>query len=210
MLGIPNDIVDATEHLLRLADAWAPRRLDVGTVNGRAFVFSSGYGLDAAVVRRVDANPRLKSRLRHWYFAYAGLATVAREYLVHPPQIDVEVAGETVRGVSVFVQDGDPYTYWSGRPLRIAEDIVLDDGTIAGAVLQRAAPPDVATVMARLFAERLRIANHRKVFAFTAQTAALCVSTDGRPVPLQVDGDHIGDVVEARYEVLPGALTVVG
>ncbi len=210
MLGIPNDIVDATEHLLRLADAWAPRRVDLGTVNGRAFVFSSGYGLDAAVVRRVDAHPRLKSRLRHWYFAYAGLATVAREYLVHPPQIDVEVAGETVRGVSVFVQDADPYTYFSGRPLRVAEDVALDDGTIAGAVLQRAAPPDVATVMARLFTDRLRIADHRRVFAFTAQTAARCVSADGRPVPLQVDGDHIGDFVEARYEVLPGALTVVG
>jgi diacylglycerol kinase family enzyme len=209
MLGIPNDIVDATEHLLRLADAWAPRRVDLGTVNGRAFVFSSGYGLDAAVVRRVDANPRLKARLRHWYFAYAGLGTVATEYFRHPPQIDVEVAGETVRGVSVFVQDGDPYTYFSGRPLRIAEDIALDDGTIAGAVLERASPPDVATVMARLFTERLRIARHRKVFTFSAQSAAQCVSADGRPVPLQVDGDHIGDFVQARYEVLPGALTVV-
>src|SRR4051812_1415124 len=29
MLGIPNDIVDAAEHLLRVADAWRPRRLDL-------------------------------------------------------------------------------------------------------------------------------------------------------------------------------------
>jgi len=28
MLGIPGDIVDATEHLLRIADEWAPRRID--------------------------------------------------------------------------------------------------------------------------------------------------------------------------------------
>jgi hypothetical protein len=34
-------------------------------------------------------------------------------------------------------------------------------------------------------------------------------SADDRPVPLQVDGDHIGEVVEARYEVIPRALTVV-
>ena len=26
MLGIPTDVVDATEHLLRLADDWRPRR----------------------------------------------------------------------------------------------------------------------------------------------------------------------------------------
>ena len=30
MLGIPTDVVDATEHLLRLADDWRPRRVDLG------------------------------------------------------------------------------------------------------------------------------------------------------------------------------------
>jgi diacylglycerol kinase family enzyme len=209
MLGIPNDAVDATEHLLRLADDWRPRRLDLGTVNGRRFLFSSGYGLDAAVVRRVDAHPRLKARLRQWYFAYAGVGTFTREYLVRPPRIDVEVAGRTVRGVTALVQVGDPYTYWASRPLHVAEGIALDDGTIAGAVLTRAAPPDVPTIMARLFAERLHIARHRRVFAWRAETSANCVSADGRPIPLQVDGDYIGTTAEARYEVLPGGLAVV-
>ena len=63
--------------------------------------------------------------------------------------------------------------------------------------------------MARLFSERLRIADHRRVFAWTADRRALRVA-DGRPIPLQVDGDRVGDFVEARFEVLPGALTVVG
>src|SRR5919198_5726053 len=209
MLGIPNDVVDATEHLLRVADDWRPRRLDLGSVNGRHFLFSSGYGLDAAAVRRVDAHPARKARLRHWYFAYAGLTTFAREYTVHPPRIETEAAGETVRGVTALVQVGDPYTYFAGRPLHVAEDSALDDGTIAGAVLRRAAPPDVPTIMARLFSRRLRIARHRRVFAWNRQTSVRSVSADGRPVPLQVDGDYIGDTVEARYEVLPGALTFV-
>jgi diacylglycerol kinase family enzyme len=209
MLGIANDPVDATEHLLRVADDWRPRRLDLGSVNGRHFLFSSGYGLDAAVVRRVEAHPGTKARLRHWYFAFAGLQTFVREYLVRPPRIDVQAGGETVRGVTVLVQTGDPYTFWSGRPLHVAEHIALDDGTIAGAVLRRAAPPDVPTIMARLFSRRLRIARHRRVFAWNRQREARCVSADGRPIPLQVDGDYIGDTVEAHYEVLPGALTVV-
>src|SRR5919198_2317790 len=199
----------ATEQLLRAADDWRPRRLDLGSVNGRHFLFSSGFGLDAAVVRRVDAHPRLKARLRHWYFAYAGLTTFAREYTVHPPRIETEAAGETVRGVTALVQVGDPYTYFAGRPLHVAEDSALDDGTIAGAVLRRAAPPDVPTIMVRLFSRRLRIARHRRVFAWNRQTSVRSVSADGRPVPLQVDGDYIGDTVEARYEVLPGALTFV-
>jgi diacylglycerol kinase family enzyme len=34
-------------------------------------------------------------------------------------------------------------------------------------------------------------------------------TADGRPLPLQVDGDYLGDVPEARYSVLPEALNVV-
>ena len=45
-----------------MADDWRPRTVDLGVVNGRRFTFSSGLGLDASVVERVDANPRLKAR----------------------------------------------------------------------------------------------------------------------------------------------------
>jgi diacylglycerol kinase family enzyme len=209
MLGIPNDVVDATEHLLRLADDWRPRRLDLGVVNGRLFVFSSGYGLDAAVVRHVDAHPERKARLRHWYYAWSGFRTLARDYTFRPPRIDVEVSGATVRGVSAFVQVGDPYTYFSGQPLHIAEGIALDDGLLGGAVLQRSAPHDVPTVLGRLFARRLSVGRHRHVVAFDGARHIACASADGRPIPLQVDGDYIGDTVQARYEVRPGGLAVV-
>src|ERR671915_267497 len=46
MLGIPNDVVDATEHLLGLADRWEPRTVDLGRVNERYFTFAAGHGLD--------------------------------------------------------------------------------------------------------------------------------------------------------------------
>ena len=41
-LGIPNDVVDATEHLLRMADEFEPRRVDLGRVDDRHFVFAGG------------------------------------------------------------------------------------------------------------------------------------------------------------------------
>ena len=79
MLGIPNDVVDATEHLLRIADDSEPRKIDTGIVNGRHFVFASGIGLDASVVERVDAHPRLKARLGPYYFTYAAVGTFNRK-----------------------------------------------------------------------------------------------------------------------------------
>src|SRR6202051_1647739 len=75
MLGIPGELVDATEHLLALADDWRPRKVDVGIVNGRCFAFSSGVGLDASVVERVDANPRRKARLGAYYFTWVAVST---------------------------------------------------------------------------------------------------------------------------------------
>ena len=65
------------------------------------------------------------------------------------------------------------------------------------------------TVLARLFAERLRVVAHRKVVAWSRAEQVECASADGRPIPLQVDGDYIGDTVQARYEVVPGGLSVL-
>ena len=63
-LGIPNDVVDATEHLLGLADDFEPRRIDLGIANGRHFVFSCGAGLDAtaAAPRRREAAAEAQGR----------------------------------------------------------------------------------------------------------------------------------------------------
>jgi diacylglycerol kinase family enzyme len=209
MLGVPGDIVDATERLLRVADDWAPRRVDLAHVNGRAFTFSAGYGLDASVVRRVDAHPELKTRLKQWYFAWAGVSTFTKEYVVRPPRLEAHVGGEVLRGVTALVQNGDPYTYFGNRPVHVAEGLGLDDGTIGGVMLERAGPIDIPTVTARLLSNRLRVVRHKRVSAFTTSEELRIVSADGRAVPLQVDGDYIGDTVEAVFGVWPEALTVI-
>ena len=87
MLGIPTDVVDATEHLLLMADDWHPRRVDIGSVNERKFVFSAGVGLDASVVERVDAHPHLKARYGEWYYTVTGVTTFTRRYLLRPPAL---------------------------------------------------------------------------------------------------------------------------
>ena len=68
-------------HLLAMADDWHPRSIDLGVVNGRCFTFASGLGLDASVVERVDANPRLKARLGPYFFAAVAVSTFLRRYL---------------------------------------------------------------------------------------------------------------------------------
>ena len=79
MLGIPNDVVDATEHLLSLADDWEPRKIDLGRVDERYFVFACGMGIDATVVRRVDEHPKLKAKAGPYYYSWAGISGFYRK-----------------------------------------------------------------------------------------------------------------------------------
>jgi diacylglycerol kinase family enzyme len=208
-LGIPADVVDATEHLLRMADDWRPRKLDVGTVNDRLFAFSAGLGLDADVVRRVDARPRLKARYGPWWFTYAAVTTFIARYLVRPPRLELRAGDARVTGVTALVQNGHPFTYFKGRPIDIAEGAELDDGTLSAAVLERASPLDMPTVVWRVFSRRARVVRHRRVTGLQGLVSLEVRSLDDRPLPLQVDGDHVDDVHEARFAVERRFLTVV-
>ena len=181
LLGIPTDPVDATEHLLALADDWHPRRVDVGIVNERYFLFSAGIGLDASVVEQVDAHPRLKTRFGEWYYAWTGVRTFNRHYLFNPPRLEAELGGERVTGVTTIVQNGDPYTYFGGRPVRMGEGATLESGDLAGVVLRRASPIDVPTVMWRALSRHARVAGHRRVQAFSGlERVHVAAPTSGR------------------------------
>jgi diacylglycerol kinase family enzyme len=216
MLGIPNDVVDATEHLLSLADEWEPRKIDLGKVGSRYFVFACGAGIDATVVRRVDSHPRMKARAGPYYYSWAGVSGFYRQYLVNATRIRVEVEGrEPVEGVTAVTQNADPLTYFASRPIRVCEGVEIDDGTLSMAVLKRATQRDMPGLISRLLGGKRTAAGHRQVVHFddvtNARVSSVSKAKDGtlRPFPLQVDGDYIGDHESIELGIDPGALTIV-
>ncbi len=215
MLGIPADVIEATEHLLGLAADWRPRKVDLGRVDERFFLFSAGIGLDASVVARVDAHPRLKARLGEWYYAWVATTTFARRYLYRPPRLSaaIEASPTTgagrVEGVTVLVQNAHPYTYFGERAVEMAEGAALQSGDLAGLVLTRTSPLDVPSIAWRALSPRRRVADHRRIEPFRATRRLHIHSVDGRALPLQVDGDFIGHTHEATFTVAPGALAII-
>jgi diacylglycerol kinase family enzyme len=219
MLGIPGDVVDATEHLLAMADDWRPRKVDVGVVNGRCFTFASGLGLDASVVEQVDANPRMKARFGPYFFAWVAVGTFLRRYLVSPPRLEVEtmdtvdegprVQKRKVKGITAVVQNGSPFTYFKDRPIDIADGAALDSGSLAGGVLRRATPLAMPAIALRALSAHGRVSGHRQVAAIEPTRELVVRSADSRPLPLEVDGDYLGEVNEARYSILAQALSVI-
>ena len=214
-LGIPNDVVDATEHLLGLADRFVPRRVDLGIANGRRFVFACGAGLDATTAQRVDARPRLKARTGRWFYTSVAVSSFYTRYLRDPVRMRLEVPEGTFDGVTAIAQNSDPFTYFGRVPVRVCEGVEIDDGTLSVAMLRRAAQRDVPTVVARVLSPRLRLPGHRQVGHFAGVTEgrieSLSRRPDGRarPFPVEVDGDYIGEHTEVDFGIDPGSLTVV-
>jgi diacylglycerol kinase family enzyme len=215
MLGIPNDVVDATEHVLGIADDFRPRRIDLGVADGRRFVFACGAGLDAAVVKRVDSNPRLKARIGEWYFTWAAISAFARDYVRDPVKMRLDVGGHSSEGITSIVQSSDPFTYFRHTPVRVCHGAALDDGTLSMVMLRRSALRDMPTIAARVLGKRFRPADHSQIDHYEDVTSArlesISLDAGGRPrsFPLQVDGDYIGDYTGVELGIEPGALTVV-
>jgi diacylglycerol kinase family enzyme len=220
VLGIPADVVDATEHLLGLADDWHPRQVDLGRINDRYFVINAGVGLDASVVEQVDAHPRLKSRFGEYYYVGVATSTFLRRYLRRPTRLRVSfdalgpsahpgaVLPGPVDGVTAIVQNGSPYTYFGHRPIELAGSR-LDSGDLAGVVLKRTTLLAIPTVTWRALSRSREVGDHRQVHPFHAVGGLTVRSEDERLLPLQVDGDYIGEAPEAVFTVAPGALTVL-
>ena len=210
MLGIPGDIVDATEHLLAMADTWSPRQIDLGTANGRAFTCTSGFGVDASVVKRIEQSPRAKRhKLREYFFVYAAVETVLRHYVRHPARMEVHVDGRSDRVITTIVQNAEQFTYLDDKPIAIAEGAGLQTGSLAGVALRGVTPADIPGIALRLLSAKRSVVGHRQIVDFRDVDGLRCVSVDDRPIPLHADGDHLGDVTEAVFGVLPGALAVV-
>ena len=208
-LGVPAEPVEAAARLLVLASDLRPRRVDLGVMNDRYFTFASGIGLSASLNRHVDKRPGLKSRLGSPYLAYAALSTMNSRYIVAPPHVRLSVDGEEVDGVTVVAQNSDPLTYLGRRAIRVCGSAGLTTGTISLALLKRLSRRDVSTIVARLVSgNSARVLGHRRVRGFAGVAGADVRSIDGQALPVEVDGEYVGELDAVRYGTAPRKLAV--
>jgi diacylglycerol kinase family enzyme len=123
--------------------------------------------------------------------------------------MEVDLGSARIAGVTVVVQNAAPYTYFGQRPVDMGEGATLQSGDLAGIVLRRASPLDIPTITWRALARGTRLAGHRQVHPFATVTSLTVRSLDGRPLPLQVDGDYIGKAAQAVFGVRPAGILVV-
>jgi diacylglycerol kinase family enzyme len=214
-LGIPNDVVEATEHLLSLADDLRTTRVALGRVGDRHFVFSCGCGIDATVVEKVDANPGLKSTAGPWYYSWSALSGYMRSYMRNPVMLEVATPEKSIEGVTVLAQNSDPFTFFGSRAVHVCPPVAMADSFLSMSVLKRGNQLDAATLIPRLLSSRLDAGRHGQMETFDRLTEArvrsLSTEADGtvRTFPVQVDGDFIGRFEEVDISIVPDALSIV-
>ncbi|MDF2749694.1 MAG: diacylglycerol kinase, partial [Gaiellaceae bacterium] len=180
------------------------RRIGLGRANGRRFGFSAGVGLDAELVRRMDERGRDASGRRPGDLAFVATAVRAlAERRAHfEPALELVGLG---RAAFALVGNCDPYSYAGRVPLRITPDARFELG------LDVTAPCEVRARSLPRFGFYLVSGRGH------ARAADLLRGHDldrlelrcDEPLPLQLDGEDLGDVGEALFEAERDALDVL-
>jgi diacylglycerol kinase family enzyme len=199
-LGIPRDPREAARSL---AHSTRERSITLGRVNGRRFTFSAGLGLDAELVRRVDALGRdAGKRAGDVAFARQLVGIFAERRGRFEPAMEVVGVGPVA---FALVANGNPYSYVGRIPLRIAPQASFEGGLdlVAPRELRARLLPQVAWWA---LAGRGQDRSARVLYVHDADELQVVASG---PVPLQVDGEDLGDVTEAVFEAERAALRVL-
>jgi diacylglycerol kinase family enzyme len=205
-LGLPNDPVEATAVILDALERDAIRRVDVGSVNGRSFLFHTGVGFDAAVVERVEKRAALKRYAGHPLFVWAALTTWSRHYDRRRPHFTVHLPDAVdVDGLFTLVLNTDPYTFLGNRPLHLTDAVGLD-APLASITLRSLSLRTLLPVVGNALRGR-GVAPSKRVDVSTG-LAELRITSD-RPFPYQVDGDFLGEATELVFRHEPAALRLV-
>jgi diacylglycerol kinase family enzyme len=207
-LGLPNDPVESAAVLLdALERPEAIRPVDLGSVNGRYFLFHTGVGFDAATVHQVEKRSALKRYAGHPLFIWAAVTTWLRHYDRSTPRFAVHLPDGTVidDGYFTLVLNTDPYTFLGNRPLHVTDEAGLDK-PLAALTLRSLGLATLLGVVGNALAGRPP-ASARKVDLHT-QLDGLRITGFG-PVPYQVDGDYLGEATELTFRHEPEALRLL-
>jgi diacylglycerol kinase family enzyme len=205
-LGVPRDPVEATAFGASRMRSHSTRRVNVGQFEERYFLFSVGMGLDARVVQLVEENPEAKRRHGEWLFLGNALKAAFMEYRGAQPSITVRVSGqEPVDGVLAVCCNARPFTYFKRFPVDACPEARLD-AALDVLVITRIRATTIPRIAWGLLVSRNHV--NGKSARYHHDIDGFGLAAKG-PLPVQVDGDYIGERDHGEVRLVPRALTLL-
>jgi diacylglycerol kinase family enzyme len=207
-IGMTNDPIEATGELLGAMSRKSQRRVGLGMVNGRYFLFHVGLGFDAAVVEQVEKRAALKRYAGHPLFVWAAVVTWMRHYDKGRARFAVRFPDASVidDGVFALCLNTNPYTFLGNRPFNVAPKATLDTG-LSMVTFRELGLLRIVGAAASALASGRRL-NKDKCIDQRDDLAALTVTGHG-PFPYQVDGDFLGDTERLEFAHEPDCLELL-
>ena len=198
-LGLPRDPAAAARRLA----VGRTRRISLGRAQGRRFLFSCGIGIDAEALRRLEARGRRADGKRSGDIVFAltlGRLVLSRAYA--EPALELDGLGH-----ASFALVANLPTYTFAGPVRVRpHPHVTEAGgldVVAPVRFPLRSVPRFAS-----YALRGRGADRARDVLHAHDLDRLEIRCD-RPLPLELDGEDLGDVTELVVEAERGALTVL-
>ncbi len=193
VLGIPLDPLAACATIAH----GTPRPMDVGEIDGVAFVGIASVGFDSDANRIANLAP---ARLGNLVYAYGALRAL---WSWRPARFEVTLhpSGERVSftGYTVAVANSRAY----GGGMLLAPDALLDDGLLDIVLIEAVSKPRFLANLPKVF----KGAHVRLPEVRVLRAAALAVAAD-RPFTMYADGDPIGEL-PLSVRTVPGAVRVL-
>ncbi|MFE6621795.1 diacylglycerol/lipid kinase family protein [Streptomyces sp. NPDC057740] len=219
-LGLPNDAVEATGALLDALREGSERTVGMGIAAGtpgtedegvpaRWFTFCAGLGFDAGVVGRVEQQRERGKKSTHALY----LRQVIRQFLQEPNRrhgtITLERPGQdpVTDLVLSIVCNSAPWTYLGNRPVYAAPKASFDTGldVLGLSRMSTVAVARYATQLLTSSPERGARGKH----AVTLHDLDQFTLHSKVPLPLQMDGDHLGLRTSVTFTGVRRALRVI-
>jgi diacylglycerol kinase family enzyme len=219
-LGLPNDAVEATGALLDALRRGGERTVGLGLAGGtpgtrdaavprRWFTFCAGFGFDAGVVGRVEQQRERGKRSTHALY----VRQMIRQFLDEPHRrtgaITLQRPGEpAVKNLVLsIVCNTSPWTYLGSRPMYATPRASFDTGLdLLG--LSRLSTVAVIRYCTQLLTSSPERGPHGK-HALSLHDLTEFTLHSKAPLPLQVDGDHLGLRNSVTFTGVHRALRVI-
>ncbi|WP_432041910.1 diacylglycerol/lipid kinase family protein [Streptomyces cadmiisoli] len=219
-LGLPNDAVEATGALLDALREGSERTVGLGLTSGtpgtedeavpsRWFTFNSGLGFDAGVVGRVEQQRERGKKSTHALYVRQVLRQLIGEPSRRNGTITLERAGEDpVTDLMVCIASNTaPWTFLGNRPMYASPKASFDTGLDVFGLsrLSTAAVARYGTQLLTSSPERGPRGKH----ALSLHDLSEFTLHSKVPLPLQMDGDHLGLRTSVTFTGVRRALRVI-
>ncbi|MGW3290733.1 diacylglycerol/lipid kinase family protein [Streptomyces sp. NPDC001002] len=219
-LGLPNDAVEATGALLDALREGSERTVGMGLAAGtpgtedeavpsRWFTFCAGLGFDAGVVGRVEQQRERGKKSTHALY----LRQVARQFIQEPNRrhgtitLERPDAEPVTDLVASIICNTSPWTYLGNRPVYATPKASFDTGLdVLG--LSRMSTVSAARYATQLLTSSPERGAHGK-HAVTLHDLDQFTLHSKVPLPLQMDGDHLGLRTSVTFTGVRRALRVI-